>query len=301
MVGQDDMANAIALNSAVFNGARIVGPAIGGLLIGLLGTSLCFIFNGLSYGAVVVGLLMMRDAELLQVDRLALPRTISAVRENLAEGLRYVWQTPLVLLSISVIFFISVFGMNFNVILPVMAAEVLKVGSGGYGVLYAAMGAGALTSALAVATFRRPKVSVLVGGGMVLGLAEFVLAGTTSFPIAVAATFVCGVGAIATAASANTLVQIAVPGALRGRVMAVYSTVFAGSSPIGNGLTGAIGGVAGTPAALFVGGAVTVAAELGAAVAVWRGRITVAGPDGPAAGSGPIPAPGDDADEISAG
>jgi MFS family permease len=301
MVGQDDMANAIALNSAVFNGARIVGPAIGGLLIGLLGTSLCFIFNGLSYAAVVIGLLMMRDSELLHVDRLALPRSVAAVRSNLAEGLRYVWQTPLVLLAISVIFFISLFGMNFNVILPVLAAEVLKVGSGGYGVLYAAMGAGALTSALVVATFRRPKISVLVGGGMILGFAEFVLAGTTSFPIAVLATFVCGVGAIATAASANALVQIAVPGALRGRVMAVYSTVFAGSSPIGNGLTGAIGGVAGTAAALFLGGAVTVAAELGAAVAVWRGRITVSASGGPPAGSGPYPAPRDDSGAVSAG
>jgi MFS family permease len=300
MVGHDDIANAIALNSAVFNGARIVGPAIGGILIGIFGTALCFAFNGISYGAVVVGLLMMRDSELRPVERLALPRSVGAVAENLAEGLRYVWQTPLVLLSVGVIFFVSCFGMNFNVILPVMAAEVLKVGSSGYGVLYAAMGAGALASALTVAMFRRPKVSVLVGGGIVLALAEFVLAATTIFPIAVAATFFCGVGAIATAATANSLVQITVPGALRGRVMAVYSTVFAGSSPIGNGLTGAVGGLAGTATALFLGGAVTLAASLGAWVAAWKGGVSAGGADGPSTG-GSAALPAGDAVAVSAG
>ena len=273
MVGHDDVANAVALNSAVFNGARIVGPAIGGVLISVLGTSLCFILNGLSYGAVVIGLLAMRDADLVPAARLAMPRTVSAVRENLAEGIRYVWETPVVLLAIGVIFFVSVFGMNFNVVLPVLAANVLKVGSGGYGVLYAAMGAGALTSALVVATFRRPSVKVLLGGGLILGIAELFLAATTSYPVAVVATYACGVGAIATAATANSLVQIAVPGALRGRVMAVYSTVFAGSSPIGNGLTGAVGGMAGTAVALAAGGVVTVIAQTVAAVAVIRGKV----------------------------
>ncbi len=118
------------------------------------------------------------------------------------------------------------------------------------------MGAGALIAALAVATLQRPRVRVLIGGGMVLGVAELVLASTTSYPVALAAVFVCGVGAIATAASANSLVQIAVPGPLRGRVMSVYTTVFAGSTPIGNGLTGGVGGLWGTPVALAMNGAV---------------------------------------------
>jgi MFS family permease len=280
MVGRDDIANAIALNSAVFNGARIVGPAIAGILIGILGTALCFTLNGLSYGAVVIGLLAMRDSELRPAERLAVPRSLGAVRANLGEGLRYVWHTPLVLLAIGVIGFVSTFGMNFNVVLPVMAANVLKVGSNGYGLLFAAMGAGALTSALAVATFTRPRLRVLIGGGLVLGAAELVLASTTSFPIAMAAVFFSGVGAIATAASANTLVQIVVPGPLRGRVMSVYTTVFAGSTPIGNGLTGGFGGLWGTPVALVMNGVVVLVAEAAAAVAILRGGIRVGGGSG---------------------
>jgi MFS family permease len=273
MVGGDDIANAVALNSAVFNGARIVGPAIAGILIGVVGTAACFVLNGLSYGAVVVGLLAMRDSELKPSARLAIPRSLGAVGANLGEGLRYVWHTPIVLLSISVIGFVSTFGMNFNVVLPVMAANVLKVGSTGYGLLFTSMGAGALVSALVVATFQRPSVRVLLGGGMVLGVAELMLATTASFPVSMVAVFFAGVGAIATAATANSLIQISVPGPLRGRVMSVYTTVFAGSTPIGNGLTGGFGGLWGTPVALVMNGAVTLAVEAVAAIAVLRGFV----------------------------
>ena len=294
MVGRDDVANAIALNSAVFNGARIVGPAIAGILIGILGTALCFVLNGLSYGAVVISLLAMRDSELMPSARLAVPKTVAAIRENLGDGLRYVWHTPVVLLAITVIGFVSTFGMNFNVVLPVMAARVLNVGSNGLGLLFASMGAGALIAALAVATLARPRLRVLIGGGMVLGAAELALASTTAFPIALAAVFFCGAGAIATAASANSLIQITVPGPLRGRVMSVYTTVFAGSSPIGNGLTGGVGGLWGTPAALLINGAICFGAQAVAGVAVLRGHIRVGGGGGRGRGSGtpgPAPAP----------
>jgi MFS family permease len=275
MVGRDDIANAVALNSAVFNGARIVGPAVAGLLIGVVGTAMCFTLNGLSYAAVVIGLLMMRDSELRPAARLAIPRSLGAVGENLAEGLRYVWHTPLVLVAITVIGMVSTFGMNFNVVLPVMAAQTLGVGSNGYGLLYASMGAGALIAALSVATLARPRLRVLVGGGIVLGIAELVLASTHFLPIAVVAVFFCGVGAIATAASANSLVQITVPGPLRGRVMSVYTTVFSGSTPIGNGLTGGFGGLWGTPVALLMNGGVVLVAEVAAGIAILRGKIQV--------------------------
>ncbi len=222
---------------------------------------------------MVIGLLAMRDAELRPADRLAMPRSVGAVRENLGEGLRYVWHTPIVLLAIGVIGFVSTFGMNFNVVLPVLAGGVLNVGPNGLGLLYSAMGAGALIAALGVATLERPRVRVLVGGGMVLGVAELVLASTTSYPVALAAVFFAGVGAIATAASANTLVQITVPGALRGRVMSVYTTVFAGSTPIGSGLTGTFGGLWGTSVAIAMNGVVTLGAEAVAAIAVLRGAV----------------------------
>jgi MFS family permease len=277
MVGGDDVANAVALNSAIFNSARIIGPAIAGVLIGLLGTALCFILNGLSYGAVVIGLLAMRDSELRPAARLAMPRSLTAVRTNLGEGLRYVWNTPVVLLAIAVIGFVSTFGMNFNVVLPVMAASVLNVGPNGFGVLYASMGAGALVAAVSVAMLQRPRLRVLIGGGVVLGVAEFVLAATHSYPIALVAVFFAGVGAIATSVSANSLIQITVPGPLRGRVMSVYTTVFSGSTPIGNGLTGGVGGLWGTPAALVMNGAISLGAEVVAAVAVLRGYARVGG------------------------
>jgi predicted MFS family arabinose efflux permease len=291
MVGSDDIANGVALNSAVFNGARIVGPAVGGILIALVGTALCFILNGLSYGAVVIGLLLMRDSELKPAQRLAVPKSVSAVGSNLAEGLRYVWHTPVVLLAITVIGFVSTFGMNFNVVLPVIAAGTLKVGPSGFGILYASMGAGALFAALTVAMFQRPRLRVLLVGGMVLAVSEFVLAGTTVFPIACVAVFFCGLGAIATAISANSLVQVTVPGPLRGRVMSVYTTVFSGSTPIGNGLTGGIGGLWGTPAALVMNGGITLIAEVLAVIAVLRGGIRASGGHGRVA-KGTVPVAG---------
>ncbi len=277
MVGRDDIANAVALNSAVFNGARIVGPAIAGVLIAVLGTALCFFLNGLSYGAAVISLVAMREGELMPAARLAMPRSLGAIRDNLGEGLRYVWSTPVVLLAITVIGFVSTFGMNFTVVLPVMAARVLNVGANGLGFLFASMGAGALIAALSVATLQRPRLRVLIGGGMVLGLSELVLASTTAFPVALAAVFFCGVGAIATAASANSLIQITVPGPLRGRVMSVYTTVFAGSTPIGSGLTGGVGGLWGTPAALVMNGALAFGSSAVAAVAVLRGHVRADG------------------------
>ncbi len=277
MVGADDVANAVALNSAVFNGARIVGPSLAGVAIAVIGTAPCFILNGLSYIAVVVGLLMMRDSELRPAKRLAMPRSPREIGDTLAEGLRYVWHTPVVLLAISIIGFVSTFGMNFNVVLPVMSENILHAGAAGYGWLSAAMGAGALTAALAVAALTRPRLRILIGGGILLGAAELVLASTTAFPVALVAMYFCGVGAISTAASANSLVQITVPGPLRGRVMSVYTTVFAGSTPIGNGLTGGLGGIWGTPATLLVNGLICAGAEAAAGIAVFRGGIRVGG------------------------
>jgi len=289
MVGGDDVANAVALNSAVFNGARIVGPAIAGVLIGLLGTALCFILNGLSYGAVVVGLLAMHERELMSAPRLEMPRNLTAVRSNLGEGVSYVRTTPLVLLVLAVGGFVNIFGLNFNVILPVMAASVLNVGSSGYGFLSAAMGAGALIAALAVATMERPRLRVLIGGGIVLGAAELALASTKSYPVALASVFIAGVGAIATSASANSLIQITVPGPLRGRVMSVWMTVWSGSTPIGNGLTGGVGGLLGMPVTLAMGGAMVLAAEAMAAAAVLRGYVRTGGGRGGGATQGAQP------------
>lgn len=273
MVGLEDLANAIALNSAVFNGARIVGPAVAGILVAIVGTGLCFLLNAVSYVAVVVGLLMMRDTELLPAQRLAMPRSVSEVRANLAEGVSYVRRTPLVLLVLVTVGVVSTFGMNFNVVLPAMAGGVLNVGSVGFGMMTAAMGIGALIAALIVAAGERPRLRMLVGGAALLGASEVGLSLTTSFPLALVAVFMTGLGAIAMAATANSLIQVTVPGPLRGRVMSVYTTVFVGSTPVGNALTGALAGGFGTPAAVLVDGVVSVLAAAGVGAAILRGAL----------------------------
>lgn len=271
MVGRDDVANAVALNSAMFNGARVLGPAVAGLVIGAAGIAPAFLFNGLSFLAVIGGLLLMRDEELVPVRLAERPRTMAQVRSALAEGLRYVRQTPTVLLATVVVGLVSTVAMNFQVIVPAFARDVLGVGAEGFGFLMAASGVGSILSALGLA-FGRPRSSVLLGGAAVLGAAQIALAGTTSYPVAAFLLFLAGAGGIAMAATANTTIQLAVPDGLRGRVMSVYTTVFAGSTPIGGLFVGSLASAAGIRIAVLVGGLLGVAVALAGASWWWRRR-----------------------------
>ena len=151
MVGREDVANAVALNSAVFNGARIVGPAIAGLTIGAFDISVAFLLNGISFIAVLVGYGMMRDEELDSPPVLDRPRTVRAVGRTLADGIRYVRRTDLVLLATVTVGLVSLFGMNFGVIIPALARDVLHTDATGYGFLMAASGIGSLIAALSIA------------------------------------------------------------------------------------------------------------------------------------------------------
>ena len=258
MVGREDVGNAVGLNSAIFNGARIVGPAVAGLLIGAFGVTACFALNGVSYLAVIAGLLLMRDSELQRTVLMARPRSAGEVGANLAEGLRYVRRTPSVMLAVSVVGVVATVGMNFNVLVPALAQGVLGVGATGLGFLMGAMGVGSLVAALSVAAMRRPRIRILLLGAFTLGALEIVLAVVHSFPAALVAIFGAGAGGIAMAATANATIQLAVPDALRGRVMSVYTTVFAGSTPIGGLIAGSIASTFGTPVAIGLGGAASV-------------------------------------------
>jgi MFS family permease len=278
MVPVDEVGRAVAFNSAMFNGARVIGPAIGGVLIGVIGVAGCFAVNALSFLAVLVALLLMREVELHPAPRGARPRSVRAVATSLAEGLRYVRNTPIIALCVFVIGVISGVAMNFNVIIPPLARLTLQIGAPGLGALMAAVGFGSLTGALTVAALREPRRSMIVIGGALLGIfsvaagAAASSTGSLAVPLTALALFGAGFGAISMAATANASIQTTTPPALRGRVMSVYTTVFAGSTPIGGLATGAVVAALGATGALGVAGALAVAA---AAYAAYRWRATI--------------------------
>ena len=286
MVGREDIGNAVGLNSAMFNAGRIVGPAVAGLTIAAVGVAACFVLNALSFGAVIAGLLLMREAELRPAPVVPRPRSLGGVVDNLAEGLGYVRRTPVVLLGVSVVGLVATFGMNFNVVVPAMARDVLDVGAPGYGFLMAATGLGSMTSALAIAVAGRPRRTWIVGGAILLGVLEVVFSQSRSFALSLACMYGVGAGAIAMSATANAAIQTAVPDQLRGRVMSVYTTVFAGSTPIGGPASGALASAFGIATAVAVGGALS--AVVGVAGLLWLRRQ----PEGPPLEPSVVPALG---------
>jgi MFS family permease len=274
MVGREDIGNAVALNSAVFNAARVLGPAIAGITIGLTDISVAFLVNGLSFLAVIAAYQVMDERAIASSPRLARPTTVGGVVADLGEGLRYVRTTPLVLLPILVLGLVATFGMNFSVVVPALARDILHVGASGFGFLMAASGVGSLIVALAIAFGRRTRPALIGLGGAALGIAELVLAFSGSYGLSMLAMFVVGLGGIGMAATANTTIQLNVPDQLRGRVMSVYTTVFAGSTPIGGLIAGALAAAFGVPIAVAVGGALSVV--VGLAGYAWYRRIRTA-------------------------
>lgn len=271
MVGPRDVGNAVALNSAMFNGARVVGPAVAGLTIGIFGIAIAFALNAASFVAVIVGLWMMRDTELHGTRLVPRPRSVREVFENLGEGLRYVRDTPVVLLAVTVVGLVATVGMNFTVLIPPLAAHVLKSDAAGYGFLMTASGLGALGAAIALVIGGRPHPVRIAGGAIVLGVASVALAASTSFPLSLALMIPIGAGGITMAATANATIQLAVPDGLRGRVMSVYTTVFSASIPIGGLAVGAVASATGIPTTVAIGGLLSLAVGLSAYV--WWRRI----------------------------
>lgn len=277
LVGRGDIGNAVALNSAMFNGSRIIGPALAGLTIGAFGVGAAFVLNAASFLAVIVALLMLDATTLRTRPRIARPGSAGEVVENLVEGLRYVRQTPLVLLAVLVVGGVATFGMNFNVLIPAFAADDLASGATGYGFLMAASGVGSLIAALALAFRGKARTSRIATGAIILGLASVAMAVTSTYLTAVVLMVLIGYGGISMAATANTTIQLAVPDALRGRVMGVYTTIFASSAPIGGLLMGAIASGYGPAVAIALGG--VLSGLVGVAAGLWlRARQTVSGP-----------------------
>jgi MFS family permease len=267
MVGREDLPNAIALNSSQFNMARIVGPAIGGLIIAWFGEAPLFLLNALSFIPVIAGLVMIDSRKLhAQVKSLAdgLPRQ-SAI-QSLREGLSYVRRTPVVFLIITVIGAVSLFGINFNVILPLFATDVLKVGPAGFGFISATFGFGSLISALWLAwRSNRPSISELLLATIIFCVLEGLFAISHWYVLSLVLIASVGFAQIAFSATANTTLQTVTPDRLRGRVMSVYMLVFNGSVPAGNLFTGELANLFGAPISLLAGASLSLIA----AVAGW--------------------------------
>jgi MFS family permease len=294
MVGTPDLHSAIALNSSLFNGARVIGPAVAGITIGAFGVAPAFLLDAISYLAVIVALLQMREADLHTRPGIARPQSVSAVVENLREGLVYVRRTKVVLVATVVIGLVSTFGMNFTVVIPPLTQMVLHSDATGYGFLMAATGVGSIISALTIAFSGRTTPIIIGMGALLLGAAEVIMSVTGSFPIALLCMFFAGVGGIGMAATANTVIQLNVPDQLRGRVLSVYTTVFAGSTPIGGLVTGAIASTFGAAVAIGLGGAASLATGVGA-IAWLRGRpmrpLPISRVPEPTRTADPIPTP----------
>ncbi len=263
MVGRDDVANAVALNSAVFNLSRIVGPAIAGITIALLSMAPLFFINAASYVAVIAGLLLMRSRDLHQsFERVAMDRNWRSVIDRLVEGLRYVRHDEQISLAIGVLAVVATFSLNFNVVIPVLAQDVLHGDADTYGFLMSATGVGSLVSALLIAFGQRPTMGRLLAGAAAVGVPMILVGLSHSMLLDLGLMFIVGWGTISMAATCNTIIQLTVPDVLRGRVMSVYTTVFAGSTPFGAMFAGTVTSLGGAPLGLVSGGAMAVLAAV---------------------------------------
>lgn len=256
MVGPDDVSNAVGLNSASFNLARIAGPAVAGFLIAIIGTGPLFFFNAASYLAVIGSLVAMRESE-LQVQ----PR-ITRAPGQLLEGLRHVLGKPELLLPIIMVAFIGTFGLNFQILTALFATNVFHRGASSYGLLTSAVAAGSLIGALYSARRSRPTTLVLVGAGIAFGVLE-IICGLMPTYLAFAVLLVpAGLAALVISTSANSTVQLHSDPAVRGRVMALYLLVFMGGTPIGAPFIGWLADQFGPRSGLYLGGVVSILATL---------------------------------------
>jgi MFS family permease len=258
MVGSEDLVNAIALNSSMVNGARLVGPAIAGIVVGAVGEGWCFIANGASFVAVIAALLAMRIP----------PRPVAEKRgsalRDIAEGVRFVAASPPLRALLLLVGFVCLVGMPYVVLMPVFADRVLYGGASGLGILMAASGAGALLGAIGLAARKQLRgLGVWIAVGTVAFGASLIAFGLSrSFWWSAAALVPAGAAMMMVMAGSNTLIQVLSPDATRGRVMALYVMMFMGAAPFGGLLAGLVADRAGASTTVAVGGALCIAVGL---------------------------------------
>jgi MFS family permease len=272
MVGAEDVTNAVGLNSAAFNTARLVGPGLAGLLIGVLGggmeaTGWVILLNAVSYLAVIAQLERM-DTRALQS-----PKPVGRRPGLLLEGMRYVAGQPKMLMILVLVFFAGTFGMNFQMTSALMATEVFGKGAGEYGVLGSTLAIGSLSGALLAARRPRIRVRLLIAAGVAFGVAEIVAGLLPSYVSFMVFSPIIGLSTITLLNSANATMQVESDPAFRGRVMALYMTIVMGGTPLGAPVIGWIGEQFGARWTLEVGGIlVLVGVGLALLVRAWVSR-----------------------------
>lgn len=278
LVGKENVVNAVALNSMLFNASRVVGPALAGLVIASIGIAPTLFANAISFLPVIAGLLMMDASAFYAVQR----RARGGIGEGLREGLAYSWHTPKILLIMVVVAAIGTFGYNFSVTLPLIAGFVLHTGAAGFGALGGYLGAGSLVGAIVTAYTREVTIRRLLLGSAAFSVLLAAVAFSTVFWLSAILLVALGFAGITFATTANTLLQLSVPDVLRGRVMGLYMLLFAGSTPIGALLIGTASSRIGVPGTLLLC-AVLCAVGVVVATFYWRSirraeQATVADP-----------------------
>lgn len=264
MVGADRVVNAVSLNSVIVHSARIAGPAIGGILIATAGVEACFALNAATFAAMVLALGRMDPAQLQP--SVPVPRERGAVRE----GLRYVRRTPELGIPLALMALVGTFGLNFQVVLPLLAAFTFEGGSGSYAALVSAMGAGSVAGALVYGARARTGPRLISAAALSFGVLSALAALMPSLALEIPVLALLGASAVTFAAAVNATLQLAAPAEMRGRVMALYSIVFLGSTPIGGPLAGWLAEAYDPRAALMLAASAGLAAAWAARVAYAR-------------------------------
>ncbi len=273
IVGADRLVGAVGLQSVLIHASRITGPAIAGVLIAGGGIQLCFLLNALSFGGMIIALRALDLSRLAPHD--PAPREPAAVRE----GLRYVLRTPELAIPLGMMAVIGTLAFNFQVLLPLLASATFTGGAAAYSGLVVAMGAGAIAGALVTGAKERISEQLLIGSALAFGALTLLAAAAPTLRWEAIALVPVGAASVTFAAGINSTLQLAAEPHMRGRVMALYSIVFLGSTPIGGPLTGWISGAFGARAALVMAGLAALAAGIGAFYAyrrVGRRRVSPA-------------------------
>ena len=266
MVGKDELSNAVGLNSASFNAARLIGPGLAGLLIHWIGTGPVIIVNGLTYAAVILSLHLMRT------DELHTPKPAGRDKGMIRDGMHYLWRRPDLMMVLTAVFFAGAFGLNFQMTSALMATAEFHKGAGQYGILGSVLAVGSLAGALLAARRVRTRARLVIGSALAFGVTVIISGLMPSYLSYALVLPIVGFASLTMLTSANATMQLGIEPTMRGRVMALYMTVLMGGTPIGSPFIGWVGQTFGARWSLIVGGVLTVLGTLGAVLYFSRRR-----------------------------